>query len=200
MENAVEALKIAFAVMMFIMALSLSIFSLSQANNAVTAITSLNDRETEYSYVEPSSNTRIVGVETIVPTMYKAYKENFKIYFVKKDGTPLAIYYATDDFGNRKTDEHGNPMEISYIDGSEVFANAQEAVEHLDYILWGNPNNIPDDRNKKYKNQRYHSNGLYDFLSGKQFKEELGEYYENDSEDTPEVNKAKTRVITYTLQ
>lgn len=196
MENAVEALKIAFAVMMFIMALSLSIFSFSQANNAVTAIISLNDRETEYSYVEPSSsNTRTVGVETVVPTMYKAYKENFKIYFFNNDGTPLTIYYATDSAGRRKIDENGNEVEISYIDGSEVFANAQEAENHLNQIL-GNPNNIDE----KYKNQIYHSNGLYNFLSGKQFKEELGEYYQTDSEDTPEVNKTKTRVITYTLQ
>lgn len=195
MENAVEALKIAFAVMMFIMALSLSIFSLSQANNAVTAITSLNDRETEYSYVEPSSNNRTVGVETVVPTMYKAYKENFKIYFFDQNGNPLTIYYATDSTGRRKRDENGNEVEISYIDGSEVFANAQEAESHLNQIL-GNPNNIDE----KYRNQIYHSNGLYDFLSGKQFKEELGEYYQNDSEDTPEVNKTKTRVITYTLQ
>lgn len=198
MENAVEALKIAFAVMMFVAALSLSISSLSQANAAVTSIISLNDRETEYTYVEPSStNTRIVGVETIVPTMYKAYQENFEIYFFKQDGTtPLIIYYATNDAGVRKKDENDDDIGISYIDGSEVFANAQEAVNHLNQIL-GNPSNVDE----KYKNQLNtdYTSGLYAYLSGKMFKEELGEYYKNDSENTPEVNKTKTRVITYTL-
>ena len=79
MENVAEALKIAFAIMMFIMALSLSISSISQANSAVTAIIGYNDRETNYSYVEPSSSNRTVGVETIIPTMYKAYKENLEM-------------------------------------------------------------------------------------------------------------------------
>lgn len=173
MENAVEALKIAFAVMMFVAALSLSISCFSQANAAVTSIISLNDRETEYTYVEPSStNTRTVGVETIVPTMYKAYQENFQIYFYqnKEKTQPFVIY--------TKTDNVGNSIDVNYIDGSEVFGNAQEAVNHLDNIL---------------------NNGLYESLSGKKFIEELGEYYQNDSENTPEVNKTKTRVITYTL-
>lgn len=195
MENAVEALKIAFAVMMFIMALSLSISSLSQANTAVTSIINFNDRETNYTYVEPSSGyTRTVGVETIVPTMYKAYQERFKIYFCKQDGTPLTIYYAIDDAGNIKKDEYGNEIEINYIDGSEVFGNAQEAVNHLNEIL-GDSSGVDE----KHKNQIYYSEGFYNFLADKKFREELGEYYENDSENTPDINKTKTRVITYTL-
>ena len=168
MENGAEALKIAFAIMMFIMALSLSISSISQANSAVTAIIGYNDRETNYSYVEPSSSSnRTVGVETIIPTMYKAYKENFNIYFYSNStGAPFEIY----------EDEDGNV--INCIDGSEVFGNAQEALDHLNQIL---------------------NNGLYDNLAGKKFEERLGEYYQDDSENTPEVNKTKTRVIIYTL-
>ena len=165
MENGAEALKIAFAIMMFIMALSLSISSISQANSAVTAIIGYNDRETNYSYVEPSSSNRTVGVETIIPTMYKAYKENFNIYFYDNNGNSFEIYQ----------DEDGN--EINCIDGSEVFGNAQEALDHLNQIL---------------------NNGLYDTLAGKKFEERLGEYYQDDSENTPEVNKTKTRVIIYT--
>ena len=38
MENAIEALKIAGAVLMFVLALTLSISSLSQANSAVSSI------------------------------------------------------------------------------------------------------------------------------------------------------------------
>lgn len=53
MENAVEALKIAFAVMMFVLALSLSVFTFSRANSAVTAIINMRDRETQYNYVKP---------------------------------------------------------------------------------------------------------------------------------------------------
>ena len=185
MENAVEALKIAFAVMMFVMALSLSIFSLSQANAAVTSIIGLNDRETEYNYVEPSGNTRIVGVETIVPTMYKAYQENFEIYFLASDGiTPLTIY-----------NDDGIEIGINHIDGSEVFANAEEAISHLNQIL-GPSSEVEEE----YENQIYYADGFYNFLVDKEFEEELGEYYVNDNENTPDVNKTKKRVVTYTLQ
>ena len=65
MENAVEALKIAGAVLLFILALSLSISSLSQANSAVSDITTMYDREFMYSYIEPSKGlTRKVVVDT----------------------------------------------------------------------------------------------------------------------------------------
>lgn len=197
MENAVDALKIAFAVMIFVIALSLSIFSLSKANSAVTAIVGLNDRKTEYNYVKPNpTNTRTVGVETIVPTMYKAYKENFQIYFFDKNNKPLIIYYEIDSEGNRKKDKSGHDIGINYIDGSEVFGSAKEAEDHLNRIL-GNPNTV-DIKYKKQLNISY-TNGLYKYLAGKKFTEQIGEYYQNESENTPEVNKTKTRVITYTL-
>ena len=195
MENAVEALKIAFAVMMFVVALSLSISSLSTADSAVDAIIHFNDRETEYSYVEPTDSNRTVGVESIIPTMYRAYEENFDVYFYKKDGTELILYYAIDNNGNRKKDEIGNDIGINYINGSEVFADAQEKVEHLNRIL-GNPNDVIDNY-KRQLNTDY-TDGLYEFFSGKKFKEQLGEYYVNENENTPEANKVKKRVITYT--
>lgn len=166
MENAVEALKIAFAVMMFVVALSLSISSLSIANSAVDAIINLNDRETEYTYVEPTSSNRTVGVETVVTSMYKAYQESFDIHFYKSNGEPLIIYDSKDGVG------------INYINGSEVFANSQEAIEHLNQILGA---------------------GLYESLSSKKFEEKLGEYYITQSENTPNANKVKKRVITYTI-
>lgn len=178
MENVVEALKIAFAVMMFVMALSLSVFSFSKANSAVTAIINMRDRETEYTYVNPieksgqtSSYVRTVGVEDIVPTLYRAYQTNFEIYFLKADGTPLEIYEKIDG------------EMTHHIDGSEVFASLEESMQHLNEILEG-------------KNG---ADGLYKILSGKRFIEELGEYYQNDSENTPEANKVIKRVITYTL-
>lgn len=196
MENVVEALKIAFAMLMFVMALSLGISSISKASAAVEAITNLNDRETEYSYVTPSEgSTRIVGVETIVPIMYKSYIENFEIHFLDKNRNPLPIYYATDVNGKRKTDENGNEIIISSLDGTEIYGNATEAKSHLDQIL-GDPRNVSE----KYKNQVYYNNGLYEYLSGKKFKEELGEYYQNDTAETPEANKVKKRVITYIEQ
>ncbi len=87
MENAAEALKIAFGVVMFVLALSLSISSFSQADRSVTAIVNMKDRDIRYDQIKPASGlTRTVGVETIIPTLYTAYNENIEIYFKKANG------------------------------------------------------------------------------------------------------------------
>ena len=46
-------------------------------------------------YIEASDmigEDRIVGLETIIPTLYKYYKENYTVIFLKSDGTPLELY------------------------------------------------------------------------------------------------------------
>ena len=111
MENAVEALKIAGAVLMFVLALTLGISSLSKANNTVDSVVRMRDKDTltEYEIVKPSKDlTRNVGAETIVATMYRAYEEDIEIYFKNADGTDLPIYYKTDSSGNKKIDSNGN--------------------------------------------------------------------------------------------
>ena len=193
MENASEALKIAFAVMLFVLALTLSISSFSQANRAVQAITTLRDRESEYTYVKPTrGGNRIVGAETIVPTMYKAYRENIEIIFLDKNGNPLPIYNKIDDKGNASGT-------INYIDLSkESFGEdgtktaIDVALEHLAVILSGK------DSTGRYSKEiiyHYSSGGFYGYLcNNRRFEERLGEYIQN--EGAGEITK---RVITYVL-
>ena len=50
MENAAEALKIAFSVIMFILALGMGVSSFSDANRAVLVITNERDREIEKGF------------------------------------------------------------------------------------------------------------------------------------------------------
>ena len=63
MENAAEALKIAFAVLMFGLALTLSISTLSQANLAISNIVELRDKTLDYTYIASTDDKRIVGAE-----------------------------------------------------------------------------------------------------------------------------------------
>lgn len=233
MENAVEALKIAGAVLMFVLALTLGISSLSKANYAVSAVATIYDKEGQYSYVKPSNKLdRTVGVETIVPTMYKAYEENIEIYFKKADGSPLPIYYKTNTYGSR-VDEEGNSVSngnstavtVNYIDlsqegfGTENGKDAvQVATEHLSLILAGknkwssqygdNQEMMDLLKDTRYGNQLMNSeypNGLYEFLKGKKFTENLGEYYQGTTanEDTTHssanATKIKKRVIVYQI-
>lgn len=201
MENAADALKIAFSVLMFVMALTLGMSSFSEANRAVKAIVTQRDRETEYTYVEPSEDlTRIVGIDTVIPTMYQAYRENIAIYFFDTDGkTPLPIFYKIDIHnGERVKDSYGNPIKINYIDSSKESYGATEnktgnenAIEHLDILLQGKVRAI----DTIYENQILHDQGLYNYLKDKRFKEKLGEYTQNEG-----AGAIEKRVITYVLQ
>ncbi|MBQ2835542.1 MAG: hypothetical protein IJE68_01740 [Clostridia bacterium] len=200
MENAVEALKIAFAVMMFVLALTLSISSFSQASSAIQSIANMRDRETEYTYVNPSEDlTRTVGIETVVTSMYRAFEENIVIYFMQNDaGTPLPLYYDTETTGKVKKDNKGNPIKVACIElSNEGFASKEQAQEHLDIILGGEKvlKEKSQDVKNKYINKLIHTNGLYKYLKNAQFTEHLGEYYEGEG-----ASQIKKRVITYVLQ
>lgn len=207
MENASEALKIAFGVMMFVLALTLSITSFSQATQAVETITYMSDRETTYTYVKPASNSnRIVGVETVIPTMYNAYKENYKVYFYESytdenNNKPLYLYKYVDP---NKPGGILQETKVYYIDlEKEIFPSAADAVEHLNILL----GKRPTDTNSKYYEQFIHSEGLYEFLKNYKFEEILGEYYQEDALDAEkgttsgilDINKTKKRIITYVV-
>lgn len=211
MENAVEALKIAFGYMMFVLALSISISCFSQAREAIDAIITIKDRETQYSYVEPSQK-RVVGIETVIPTMYKAYKENFRVVFYRSyvdetNNTPLYLYKSFEPHENQATSAG---KEINYIDlEQEIFADAQEAIEHLDIILNARPsrpdNYFTDTTSSRYYYQFLYEDGIYEEFKDYTFEEILGEYYQEDAKageetDAIAVNKTKKRVITYILQ
>lgn len=189
MENAVEALKIAFAMMMFVMALTLSISSFSTATSAVDSIITMRDRENAYTYVQPAENlTRTVGIETIVPSMYRAYKENIEIYFLDTDGNPLTLYYKTDSEGKRVR-ENNKDVGINYINlALENFGTSEDAIKHLNILLGPRPTNSDE----KYYYQFKYEEGLYKFLSKKTFEEKLGEYSQGAG-----ASQIKKRVITY---
>lgn len=228
MENATKALEIGFGVLIFVVALSLSISIFSNATRAITNIMTNEDKTQSYVYVTEANgvdenNNRIVGVETIVPAMYKAYKENYKILFLDQNGNPITLYYKTRNSSKeteivdgesvtvlpREKDDYGEEIEINFVDlEEEVLGGVEDAIQHLDFILYGN-NYQKDDKKyyTKYKRQIYYPDGLYDFLVDKKFIEILGEYYQEDAEagteipetQVAEINKTKKRIITYKL-
>lgn len=196
MENVTEALKIVFGIIMFVLALSLSISSFSQAREAIDNVIMIKDREQEYTYVDTDigMRNRLVSAETIIPTIYKAYKENFSIEFYKSDGeTPLYIYTAVDT--------NYNKTNVYYIDlEREILNNATNANEHFNVLL-GKESKAPD----TFRDEFIYPNGLYEFFKNNVFQECLGEYYQEDAlagkvTDSLEINKTKKRVITYILQ
>ena len=203
MENAAEALKMAFGVLMLVLALTLCISSFSQAREAVDSIITIKDRETSYTYLASSDDSiRIVGIETVVPTMYKAYKENFEVRFLKADGTDLVLY--------KYQDQNGNTRDISKIDlESEEHADSKRAINRLDYILSGTEKGPNDPAKKEVASITGGTSGLYQYFKNRKFEERMGEYYHEDKEGKTtdengatilDINKSKKRVITYILQ
>lgn len=196
MENAVEALKIAAGVLLFVLALTVSISCFSQANRSVTAIVSMRDRDVEIAFdqIRPSKGlTRTVGVETIVPTMYTAYYEKIEIFFKTSSGDAIPIYYDVNQYGEINKDEEGEIKIYSISAGLDE--------KRLDMILAGK-NNLPDyidnDMKTKYEKQYIYDDGFYNYLQGKKFEEYLGEYYEGDTSNSGSTStKIKKRVITY---
>lgn len=204
MENAVEALKIAAGVLLFVLALTVSISCFSQANRAVTSIVSMRDRDTQilYDQIKPSNKlTRVVGVETIIPTMYKALDENIDIQFIDKNKKNIPIWYElTQNRDNNKCyirdkdNQKNDKIITSIIDGhiSSVAGDPTERIKILDIILSG------DGKSTEFKNIHYYSEGLYKFLEGKTFEEQLGEYYPIDTTNSGSTStQIKKRVITY---
>ncbi len=214
MENAAEALKIAFAILMFVAALSLSISSFTSAKTAIDNIITMRDKTQKYMYVTPAkSSNRTVGIETVIPTMYKAYQENFRVVFMQKDGEELKelpIYYYTDIHNSKVYDsEKGEYRTVNYVDlENERLAGKTEAIKHLDILLEARKGNNKND-NKYYEQfMEDKISGLYEYLKDKKFEEVLGEYYQEDLEaaqkgtvsDALDINKTKKRVVTYILQ
>ena len=96
MENAVDALKIAFSIFVFVLALALTISVVAQARSTAELIFHFNDKTEFYEYatkdnVENSKN-RTVGMETIMPTIHRYAKEQFAVTIFSKDGDPIVRY------------------------------------------------------------------------------------------------------------
>ena len=148
MEQATDALKMAFAVLVFVIALGVGINAFTEAKQTMDVLISNADRETEYENLGDSAyihfndgteagkaTTRYVNAETIIPTIYRAYKENYKIIFAgefQKSGWCLYRKAAYDETTGVET----SPEPVYEIDLEKVklFAGSQE--EFLNGILF----------------------------------------------------------------
>lgn len=123
MENAVDAMKMAFAMLVFLVALSLSIYSFTMVRQTSDRITQEADQKEYYDRltldetgestgIAPSAlaaSSRIVGIETVIPTLYRYYKENYTVLFYKGTGynetngtftsiEPMVLYHTESDY------------------------------------------------------------------------------------------------------
>ena len=100
MENAVDALKIGFAMLVFVMALSIAIYALGEARETSDIVIAQTDpmKYVEYTSGEGLERVRTVGLETIIPSLYKYYKEDYMVAFQDRHGNPYVIYKSQTKF------------------------------------------------------------------------------------------------------
>ena len=230
MENAVEALKMAFAVILLTLALSLTITLFSKARATAEVVLHSSDETAYYDYTkydlpEDPSGNRIVGYETIIPTLYKYDKERYKVVFKKGDydsttGTlsnvkSLPIYESTstranwsknytNDFDGRTTyNSTYNEMSICSFDIVEEtqrnepwVGNSEQIKLHLDAIFSGGTYSLPQYNGRTID---YSNNPLSKRTN--KFVEQIGEVVTTTSTDDQVIgNKTtKKRIITYIL-
>lgn len=103
MENAADALKMAAAVLIFVIALSTAIYGFTRARQAASAVISKSDSTRYYDQDNIDIlDSRIVGIETVIPTLYSYFKEGYTVLFYEAnwDGKvpsnikPMTLYYS----------------------------------------------------------------------------------------------------------
>lgn len=207
MENAVDALKIAGSVLLFVIALSVAVLSFTTAREAIDTVLSFSDRESltiagdeRFYYLADDNDTnRYVGLETIIPSIYRAYKENYKIIFKFPDSHYL---YMTN-----------SGEEVSTIDLLNTnIGDDLSSRQFLNGIVYGNYDDLGGIINYQTKfSITPHSEPLYEYINSRlstyNIKESLGTYYMEDlsganrenetGSPISDVNKNEKRVITY---
>ncbi len=221
MENAVEALKMAAAVLTFVLALGISISSFSQAKQTSEIILSYTDRDFNTQYIEDVGTTeRIVGKETIIPTIYRAYNEFYKIYFYHNDGTPIQLYTKIED---------GIRVSVNSIDSTkDILGSDRQEDNFIMALLYGSEADLKDENGNSISFYEFNqslkagnsgmdlnNSEFRDIISSSnsRFLEKFGVYYPNQAKegagdgadgtenvDAQTANEMKMRVISYYLQ
>lgn len=88
MENAVDALKIAAAVLVFVIALTIAFALLSQAKATSDIMLFASDKTNYYTYSKDADDAegRIVGADVVISSLYRYYKESVVVRVYDSNG------------------------------------------------------------------------------------------------------------------
>lgn len=76
MENATDALKIAFAIFVFVLAITVTFGVISQAKSTADTVLYYSDDTNFYEHLSSKDSNRIVSVSEVISTLYRYYKES----------------------------------------------------------------------------------------------------------------------------
>lgn len=136
MEDVVDALKLAFSVFVFILGLSIVFNMFSQAREVSDYVLQHTDNTyfASYANAKESDDGRIVGIETVIPTLYRYYKEKFAVDVVVDE--PKIDSTGKYNGNNEKFDEEVERIVFNNADGWKEYEKL-----YPDGISWlGNAN------------------------------------------------------------
>lgn len=82
MDNATDALKIAFAVFTFVLAITVTFYFISQAKNTSDTVLYYADDTNFYDYTVSAETNRTVDVAEVISTLYRYYKESASVTII----------------------------------------------------------------------------------------------------------------------
>ena len=98
MENAVDALKIAFAVFIFVLSLSIAFMAFSQAAQTSNKMLFASDPTNYYRYTgEVPENGRIVTADVVISSLYRYYKESIVVNIADNYGIVQKTFNTATD-------------------------------------------------------------------------------------------------------
>lgn len=158
MENAAEALKMGFAVMVFVIALTVVFSMVSQAKQTADVVFEIED-DTKYfqeglegvTYLTSGATERIVGWETVVPTIYRYNVENYGVTIIDNTNgeTELNIIKARFDYNTETVVQNWTSNNKTYKDDSESNPNEQ-LIKYLNKKVYANYLSFSEPNNEKY--------------------------------------------------
>ena len=212
MENASDAIIMAGAMLIFVIALTVAMTVFSQARATIDMVVYTSDETNYYEYLDTtgsnSAKNRIVGLETIIPTLYKYYKENYTVVFLNSNGNGLKLYETQTNSdlwsGNTNGDSSTIPSIVNKYPGITdnkticSFDVDEETARHepwtgstIDYknnieaFLQGGTFYYPNGSGDYYNYEQYFSqNSFIEQYSDNQFIETIGEYSTSTRDDT----------------
>ena len=104
MENLTHALFMAFAMFVFLIALSYSMYMVRALNTTSKTLMYRIDETNKYESMELTDlddvnkdvkKTRTVGIDTIIPTLYRYYKESYSVKILDEAGNLMQYFDTT---------------------------------------------------------------------------------------------------------
>ena len=153
MDDAVQAIMIAFSVIVFVIALSISVYLIHQVTFTSEYLAYYSDSTRFYDNIDVentninSGEIRYVSIETIIPTLYRYYKENFCVKIYGTDGRLIQIFDVNLEGKIRTAAADTKAMgPVTIKDSRELKMNKAY------YQIYNNPNGFDDGHgnNKAY--------------------------------------------------